>query len=147
MATKAYTGAGLSVTVNGSTVGQVKQVQVPVGKWATDDISNAASPAAGSGVIKEVLPTVLDPGECSISGVFVYNDAGQAALLTAFNTGALVPVVITLPKGEGQTSTGNTYSFSGFVTDAPMPDTSFDKSITFKTTIKANTVITVTVGS
>jgi hypothetical protein len=55
--------------------------------------------------------------------------------------------VITLPKGEGQTSTGNTYSFSGYVTDSPVPETSYDKSITFKATIKANTVITVVVGS
>jgi hypothetical protein len=147
MTTKAMTGAGASLTVGGSAVGQLKTIQMSNGKWSLDDITNTGSPAVGSGVIKEIIPTVLDPGECSLSGVWVYNDVGQQALLTAFNAGALVVWVLTLLKGEGQTSTGTPLTFSGYVNDAPFPEISFDKALTFKSTITATTEIVVAYGS
>jgi hypothetical protein len=146
--TKAMTGAGVTMTVGGTAIGQIKSVQLGGTKWATDDITNAGSPVAGGGVLKEVLPTILDSGECTVEGVWLYSDAGQQALLTAFNAGSLVAIVVTLPKGEGQATTGTSFSFSGFVTDPPFPDNiSFDKGLLFKSVVKINTAITVAYGS
>lgn len=147
MATKAMTGAGASLTVGGSAVGQLKTIQVSTAKWSMDDITNTGSPAVGIGVIKEIIPTVLDPGECSLDGVWLYNDVGQQALLTAFNAGALVVCVVTLLKGEGQTTTGTTLTFSGYVNDPPFPDISFDKALTFKASITITTQIVIAYGS
>jgi len=145
--TKSMTGAGVSITVGGATVGQLKTVQMGSAKWSTDDITNVASPTSGSGVIKEIIPSILDYGECSLDGIWLYNDAGQLALQTAFNTGASVACVVTLLKGEGQTTTGTSLSFSGYVTDPPFPQISFDKAVTFKSIIKISGTVTIAYGS
>jgi hypothetical protein len=148
MATKSMTGAGVTATCAGSAIGQIKSVQFSGQKWALDDITNAASPAAGSGVIKEVQPTICDIGEVTIEGVWLYNDAGQQALQTAFTSGALSAFTVTLPKGEGQATTGTSFTFSGFVTDPSFPDNiDVTKGLLFKSTIKVNTLITVAYGA
>jgi hypothetical protein len=116
-------------------------------KWALDDVTNAGSPAAGAGVIKEQMPTVLDTGTLEVGGVWLYNDPGQQALITNFNSGALVACVAAVPKGEGQATTGTSFTFSGFVTAPPYPDISFDKGLTWKATIEINTAVTVSYGS
>jgi len=147
MASKSMTGAGVTVTIGGSTVGELKTVQLSGQKWSVDDITNAASPTAGSGVIREVTNTILDPGQLNLAGVWVYNDAGQQALNTAFANGSTVAVVVTLLKGEGQATTGSSFSFSGIVTDPAYPDISFDKALTWKATVQITTAITVAYGS
>ena len=80
-------------------------------------------------------------------GVFLPADAGQLALAAAFATGALADFKLQLPIGPAQTTTGNLYAFSGYVQDFPSPDVQFDKTVTFKVTVKLNTVLTVTPGT
>jgi len=147
MASTSMNGRIGTLTIGGVAVGQAKSAQFSGSKWATDDITNMASPTAGVGVIKEQAPTILTPGELAIGGVWLYNDPGKQALITAFNTGALVAVVLTLVKGEAQATAGTSFTFSGYVTDPPYPDMSVDKAMTFKATILANTAITVGYGS
>lgn len=148
MSTKAMTGAGVTMTVGGTAIAQLKSVTVGSAKWSTDDVTNSGSPAAGAGVIKEVLPTILDSGECTVEGVWLYSDAGMQALMTAFNTAASVACIVTLAKGEGQATTGTTLTFSGFVTDPPYPDTiAYDKALLYKSVIKINTAVVVAYGS
>jgi hypothetical protein len=147
MATKSMTGAGLSVTIGGAAIGQVKSAQFSGAKWAMDDITNAASPAAGSGVLKEETPTVLDVGTLEIGGIWVYNDPGQQALITNFNNGSSANFVVTLQKGEGQATTGTSFTFSGYVQSPPYPDISFDKALTWKASINISTAVTVGYGS
>jgi hypothetical protein len=152
MSTKAGTGAGavLKINTTGSTyvaIAQVKQFSFNGQKWSMDDVTNAASPAAGSGVIKEVIPAILDYGMFDIEGVFYYSDTGQQTLMTNFQAGTLTNFKFTLALMEGETTTNTEYDFAAYITDMPSPITSFDKAITFKTSLKVNNIPTFTVGA
>ncbi|HEV2324561.1 MAG TPA: hypothetical protein VGS10_11480 [Terracidiphilus sp.] len=149
---KGFTGRGtvLSMGVSPAStftpVAQVKTWQFAGQKWSYDDLTNGNSPAVGPGVQKESIPSVVDPGEISIGGVYLASDAGQAMLATAFNSGVLYDFKLQLPPAPGET-TGELKTFSGYVEDPAYPDIQFDKTLTFKTTIKLNTMVTTTAGS
>ena len=67
-----------------------------------------------------------------MAGIFLPDDAGQQALKTAFQSGTLENFTVQLPKGPGQTTSGNLYAFSGYVQEFPAPDVQFDKVVNFK---------------
>jgi hypothetical protein len=152
MSSKAGTGAGavLKINTTGSTyvaIAQVKSFAFGGQKWSLDDITNAASPAAGGGVIKESIPAILDYGTMDVEGVFYYSDTGQQTLMTNFQDGALTNFKFTLALMEGETTTNTEYDFAAYITDMPAPVTSFDKAITFKCSLKINNLPTFTVGA
>lgn len=150
---KGFTGRGTTLSMGASPanvytkVAQVKTFQFSGQKWSFDDITNSDSPAVGNGVLKEPLPSEVDPGEISIGGVYLPSDAGQAMLATAFNSGNLYDFELQLPIGPGQTTTGNLMKFSGYIEDPALPDVQFDKSLTFKGTVKLTTLVAITAGS
>lgn len=152
---KGYTGRGTVLSMGASpassftAVAQVKTFQFSNGggKWSYEDITNSGSPAVGPGVLKENIPTEVDPGEFNIGGVVLPSDAGQLMLATAFNAGVLYDFKLQLPLGPGQTTTGNLLTFSGYLEDQALPDVQFDKALTFKATVKLTTLVTVTQGS
>jgi hypothetical protein len=151
-ASKAGTGAGAVLKINTVSttyvpVAQLKTFSFSGQKWALDDVTNAASPAAGGGVIKEQLPSILDYGQMDVSGVWLYNDAGQVQLMTNFNGGVLTNFKMILALVEGETTTQTEYDFAAYITDMPVPDISFDKSLTFKASLKLNAIPTITAGA
>src|SRR4051794_39184214 len=109
-ASKAGTGAGAQLQVNTVSttyvaIAQLKSFSFTGQKWATDDVTNVASPTAGGGVIKEVTPSILDYGEMSVSGVWLYNDTGQQKVMTNFQSGAQTKFKLILALVEGETTT------------------------------------------
>jgi hypothetical protein len=154
MTTKGGTGAGavLSIGSGGSaetftSILQVKTFQLPEAKWAYDDVTNTGSPAVGPGVLKENLPATVDPGEASFGGAWLPSDPGQLAVFASFSTGTPADFKLQLKPIGGQTTTGNLYTFSGYVQALPVPDIQADKVATIKFSIKLTTLITVTAGS
>ena len=150
MSTKAMTGAGFTVTIGGTSIGQIQNAQFSGEKWSFADITNAGSPVptGATGLVQmEKTPTVLDPSTCEINGIWLYNDAGQQALTTAAQSGALSTFVITLPKGEGQATAGATFTFSAYVAEVPIPQVAYDKPLTWKTSLQLNTTVTISYGS
>jgi hypothetical protein len=151
---KGFTGKGATLLIGtggtGETftsIAQVKNPQLSGQTWSFDDITNLQSPAVGPGVLEESIPNKMSPGKLDFDGVFLPGDAGQTALGTAFATGALTDFKLQLPCGPGQTTNGNLYTFSGYVVDYPAPQISFDKTVTFKTSIKLNTTLGFTPGA
>ena len=135
-------GAGIYTSV-----AQLKTGQFAGQKINFDDISNLDSPlVANNTVLKEVLPATADGGTLALAGIFLPLDAGQLALQAAYG-GTLQDFKIQLPKGPGQTTTGNLYAFSGYVSEGVYPDIQFDKTLSFKSTVTLTTPITLTPGS
>ncbi len=152
--TNGYTGKGTVLSIGSALttptytpVAQIKTFQFAGQVWKFDDVTNADSTAAGSGVVEEAIPTVMSGGTMAISGVYAPDDTGRDALATAFGAGTLLPYKLQLPVGPGQTTTGNLFAFNAYVQDMPLPDVQFDKSMTFKCTLKIDGVITVTKGT
>ena len=108
----------------------------------TDDTTNLESTA------EEFIPTLLSPGKYTINLNRVPGDAGQAALLAAFNNKTISPFVITLPKTSAQTTKGDTYSFNALVEEFnDVSDVKPDKKITSQAALKVSGPITFTAGS
>jgi hypothetical protein len=153
MASKGFIGRGTvcSIGVAGSPetfvpVAQLKTAQFNGQKINFEDITNLDSPIVGITVLKEKLPATAEAGTVQMAGIFLPSDAGQLALQEAYG-GGITDFKIQLPKGPGQTTTGNLYTFSGYVGEQPLPDVQFDKTITFKANIELTTPISVTPGS
>lgn len=152
-ATKGGTAAGaiLSITSGAELVPilQLKTFNLPAAKWKYDTVTNSSSPTvAGGQVIEESVPTSVDPGEASFSGVFLPSDPGQLAVATAFASGAAVPFTLQLKPIAGQVTTGNLYSFTAYVQSMPVPDgLDAEKVALVKINLKLNTIMTVTPGA
>ncbi len=153
---KGYTGKGtvFSIGSGGMTetftaIAQLKTGQFAGQKINFDDISNFDGPTLGtSGVaFNEKLPNTADPGTLALQGVFLPTDAGQLDLDTAYASAALTDFKIQLPKGPAQTTSGNLYAFSAYVSERPLPDLQWDKTLGFKVTLEIQGDITITPGS
>ena len=154
MATKGVTGRGtvFSIGVAGS-----PETFTPIMNMRTysfsgntvkfDDISNLNSSVNGGVIVEESIPASEDPGTFTASGIWIPSDAGQTALAAAWGTHGLTDFKVQFPIAGAQTTTGNLYTFSGFLQDNPLPDADYSKAITIKFAIKLNTAITPTVGS
>jgi hypothetical protein len=148
-ASKGFTGSKVVLKLGATALAQVKTLQLSGQKVTYEDISNLDSAVLGTSavVLKEKLPTTAEPGTLAIAGVYLPADAGYVALAAAYESQALSVFTIQLPKGPGQTTTGNLFTFSGYVSEQPNPDVQWDKTLTFKTTIELTTEIVVTPGS
>jgi hypothetical protein len=152
-ASSGFTGKGtvfsIMVATVATPVAQLKTLQFAGQKLNFEDITNLDSPALGTSdvAVKESIPASADPGTMALAGIFIPSDAGYTALNTAYANAALTSFTVQLPKGPGQTTKGNLYSFSGYVTEEPNPDIQFDKTLTWKTTLQITGPITLTPGS
>jgi hypothetical protein len=148
-ASKGFTGSKTVLKIGTTAIAQVKTLQLSGQKVSYDDISNLDSAALGTSlvVIKEKLPATAEPGTLAIAGIYLPADAGYTALAAAYESQALSTFTIQLPKGPGQTTAGNLFTFSGFVAEMPVPDVQWDKTLSFKTTIELQGDITITPGS
>ena len=119
---KAQAGRGSQLYIGGVTgvggseswtlIGEVKSGSISGVSFDKEDVSNFQS-----GVYKEYLATMVDPGTLDMSGNRVSTDAGQLAVEAAFLTGLTYDWKLVLPINTktGQTTTGDTFILSGFV--------------------------------
>src|SRR5882762_5252731 len=136
MASAGFTGKGtvLSIGSGGTSetftpILQMKTFQFSGQTIKFDDITNVNSPVQANAAFEEAIPALVSGGQFTTSGVFLPSDPGQIAMSAAFN-GVLTDFKVQLPKGPGQTTAGNLYAFTGYVMDEPLPDVSFDKTLT-----------------
>jgi len=113
-----------------------------------DDITNLNSPLLGTTVtVEESLPATFDPGMLTASGIYIPSDPGQLAITNGFTAVALLSFRVQFPIAGTQTTTGNLYTFSGYIQDDPLPDADYSKATPIKFTIKIVTPIVKTQGS
>jgi hypothetical protein len=148
-------GAALSIGTQGGSptyiaVGKIKNIKPPSPKFGQEDVTTL-----DSGSVRRFIKTLQDPGEMDVSVYWESADAGQVAVLAAFSTlsnstnGADYPWKLQFPVNleGGQTSTGDLFAFSGFVSEYTGPETQPDKTITWGFKVKIDGAITITEGS
>jgi len=156
-ATKGATGSGVTVSIGTpgtgetfTTILQIRSISWTQPKLNTEDASCLSSPTLGAATIKEYLPTVIEPGQFSGNAIYLPADAGLAAANAAFLASTIRDFKVQFPPLAqfSQTTTGNLYTFSGFVLEQPLPDgIDVSKILSWKLTVQITTAVTVTVGS
>jgi hypothetical protein len=150
---KAQAGRGTQLFIGGVTgaggtetftlVGEIKTSGIAGVQYDQEDVSNFQS-----GAYKEYLATMIDPGTLDMMGNRISTDGGQQAVEAAFLTGLTYDFKLVLPVSAklGQTTTGDTYLFSGFVKSRDIPvDTT--KAISWSVKIQLSGAPTYTQGS
>jgi hypothetical protein len=107
----------LSIGGTPTLIGEVKSVSLNRGEWQTIDVTNFQS-----GVEQEWISTIRNSGTVAVKFNRVSADAGQAAVETAYISGAVTAFVLELPKVSGQVTHGDRYSFSAIVTKSNFTD-------------------------
>jgi len=103
------------------------------GSAATIDVSDLASDA------KEKLMGIPDSGSVSVAMNYIKGDAGQAALLAAYQSAEMSDFEVTLPSGDK-------YDFSAFVSKHGLIY-SVDKQITIDAALEVTGVVTAVAGA
>jgi len=135
-------------TPTGLQVIALKDYTFPSQKIKFDSITNTSSPLQGLVVLEENIPTTLDPGEASFTGIMNPADPGFQAVQAAFVSQLPQSWQIQLPPISGQSVSGNVYEFVGWVSSNPLPmSVDASKAITFKLDIKLCSFVTVLTGS
>ena len=150
---KAISGRGSQFLIGGVTgaagtgsetftlIGEVSSAGPEESQWATEDTTNFQS-----GNVQEFYTTIFDPGMLNVSGNRVSTDPGQIALQAAVNSGLRYDFKLILPLQGAQTTTGDTYVYSGLAMSYAFPVES--KSIVkFTCKIKVSGVSQFTPGS
>lgn len=146
---KAVAGKGAQLAINTGTasvpvwspVYEMASIAPSAYENKTDDSSNLNSVAA------ERLSTLPDGGTWDCSGNWIPTDTGQIAMAAAFASGALKSFKVTLPVAPGQTTSGDSFAFSGIVTKWSPAITGADKKIGNSCTIATSNGVTYTAGS
>jgi len=145
-------GTGCVVSIGGPTggtdvfvaIGEVQTLKFGGAKRGVIDVTNF-----DSGGVAQKLGTILDSGQVSMSVVRVSADAGQTAVVAAFNAQPAVPYdfKVVLPLAPGQTTTGDTITFSAIVASAGDFDVDINKEALFDFTLDITGAKTVVEGS
>lgn len=111
-------------------IAELKQVKRGGTKADLADVTNMES-----GVFREVLPTLITPGEITFDGNYIPGDPTQSSLASDFQNQTLHNYKIVLPNSLG------IWSFAAYVTALDIPDLQVDKeaSISGKLTITGPT--------
>ena len=137
-----------ATTPTGVVIMQLKDLTLPTLKMSYDTVTNTQSPVAVDGTVtNEYVPTVVDGGDFTATGIFNPLDTGLAALQTAFFSGLANAFQVQLQPIGAQTS-GNVYQFNAFVSELPVPTTAdVTKALTYKISLKLSGLMTVLVGA
>jgi|GEM_PF-2794200 len=96
----------------------------------------------------EVIATLPDYGEVSMTGKMLPLDPGQLSIASTFAAGTMRDFTLQLPKAGGQATTGDKYAFTGLITEySPFTDVSPTKPLEFSFKVKVNALPTKTAGS
>ena len=141
---KAQTGnqTTLGIGATPTIIGEITNLSQSGKQNATDDTTNLQS------IAEEFLATLLKPGKWDVTYNRVSGDAGQVALLTAFNAMTISSFTVQLPKTAAQTTNGDKYVFNALVEELDdVSDVKPDKKITSKAALKVSGGITFTAGT
>jgi hypothetical protein len=140
---KAQAARGSIISIGSSpvTIGEVTDVPLNRPKWDTADVTNFQS-----GSDSEFISTIRKPGTITFKGNRVSSDAGQAAVETAYQSGALSPFTLTLPKTPSQTMSGDKYTFSALIVGSNF-DVMVTKQVEFSLELQISGAVTLTPGS
>lgn len=121
-------GTSLLIGATPTLIGEVTKISQSGGKNAVVNVTNLESTA------EEKLGSIPDYGSYQIEAnrLAGTSDAGQTALETAFDTGALTSFTVQLPKGPAQTTAGDKYVFNGVVEDLNIDGMEPKKNIMIK---------------
>ncbi len=149
-ANPAQTGAGAVISIGGVTGGT--STFVPIGEIISakqQGMKRAVTPTTNltSGQVARKLGTVLDNGTITITVTRVSSDAGQAAVQAALLAGSAYDFKIVLPIAPGQTTTGDTITFSAIVTEAGNFDIDISKAVESTITLDIDGAMTTVLGS
>ena len=152
---KAMAGRGSQFFLGGITgvaggnyqlVGEIDTTDLSEVQWEFEETSNFQS-----GAFKEWMSTMLDSGTVDVKGNYVAGgtDAGQQAFNAALNSGQPYDckIVLTVNPLVGQTTTGDTISFSAFVSRGGGLSVSTAKKIGFSAQLKITGPRSFTPGS
>lgn len=115
----------------------------PTGRaWNTADATNFQSASD-----EEFITTTRNPGEFDVTGNYVSGDTGQAALLAAHNAGALYMFKLQFPLAQGQTTTGDTWTFNALVLNVDPSKITVKDVIKLSAKLKVSGARTVVAGS
>ena len=103
MATTAYHGHGTTLTIGGTSVGQIISISGPNQTRDSIEVSNMGSTSKW----REFIPGMLDAGECTLD--VVYDGTTVATLLAAQLTATANTVAVTFPDS-------GTWTAAGFIT-------------------------------
>lgn len=137
----AIKGQGASISVGGQAIAEVTKIQRSGAKADFADVTNFQS----VGAYREVLPTLLDPGEISCDANYLGNQsAAQTLLQTEFDAQTLGNWTIVLPPKPG-TTTGSAgqWAFTAYVSSVDF-DLPLDKEakLSFKLKLTGKPVFT-----
>lgn len=147
---KAQSGRGTQLSIGGVTgaapgtftlVGEVKTSGISGAQWETTDVSNFES-----GADQEFISTMRNNGELSVGGNRISGDAGQVAVEAAFASGSKYDWKLVLPLAPGQTTTGDTYTFSALVVSREIPIET-TKEVGWNLKLKISGAVTLVTGS
>ena len=125
--TEANASFGTSITIDGAAIAELTNIGGVDISMDTIDVTNHDSPDG----YREHIAGLIDAGEIPIEGNFYPGDAGQVALLTALNSRAVKPFVITFPA-----SVGAAWSFNALVTGFMAADAPVEGVLPFSASLK-----------
>lgn len=99
---------GVTVTINGITIGEILDDGIPQPQTTTDDIETTNQ---DSGDWKEYVSGRKDGGECEIKCHAIPGDEGQVELAARSADGALSLIITAFPSGAAQSFYGTIKTF------------------------------------
>lgn len=151
MSNKFYTAAGLTLTVNGSNIANLQTWNMTEPTTTLQDVTNFGSEKVGGVIVKEQIPSEINPGKFAGTAYYIPTDPGLAALRSAYGNTTLSTFTLTLPmdsNGNVQVSGGDVITWEGYVTSYPTPEASSpEKPIMYKIDCTMINMLSVTTGS
>lgn len=142
-ATASGSTVALTFSLGYTAIGEIKSLTPVDGKFDKEDVSNFQS-----NLDKEFLKLMRDNGAPKISGNRVSGDAGQLALVAAYNdanNAYAFQVQATLAKG--QTTSGDTYTYNALVMGQSFGPIEPNKVVTYSAELQITGPVTFTAGS
>jgi hypothetical protein len=140
---KAQAGRGTVLSIGGTPtpIGEVTDIPLNRPKWETIDVTNF-----DSGSDAEFISTIRKSSNFTVKGNRVSSDAGQTAVETAYESGAISAFTVQLPKTGAQTTSGDKYTFNALILgcDFTIQPT---KQIEFSLDLQISGAVTFTAGS
>lgn len=141
-ATGAGTATPLTFTNIYLSIGEVKTATPVDAKFSTENVSNF-----DSNIDEEYIKLMRNNGQIKVSGNRVSSNAGQLAVVAAFNdANNPYQFQVTLPKRPDQTTTGDVYTYAALVMGQSF-QVETAKAVTFDLELQITGPVTFTAGS
>lgn len=146
--------AGIGAVISIGSVTGVTDVYTAIGEITDAKFSGAkraivTTTSFDSAGVASKLGTILDSGSVTITTTRVSSDAGQVAVLAAFNAqpANAYDFKVVLPLAPGQTTIGDSITFSAIVSAAGDFDIDISKQAEYTFTLEITGAKTLAVGS